>query len=105
VTVTARSPRLPRVKPRGFNKAYVHLTPREEDVLALIGQGRTNPEMGNGLALSLTRVKNGVSEVVFANTGPVFTVGAGRKQPRPLPREHPLPGLTASSISGIIPLD
>ncbi|MCY2929691.1 MAG: response regulator transcription factor, partial [Planctomycetota bacterium] len=41
---------------RGPEDPYDRLTPREREVLALIAQGRTNPQIGEALGLSVRTV-------------------------------------------------
>ncbi|MFD9637566.1 response regulator transcription factor, partial [Streptomyces violascens] len=52
----------PEVSPE--ESALAHLTPREVEILALIGEGRTNRQIGKELYLSEKTVKNHISRLL-----------------------------------------
>ncbi len=51
------------VRPPGLAEAFPDLTDREGEILVLIAQGRTNPEIADRLGLSLKTVRNYVSNI------------------------------------------
>jgi DNA-binding NarL/FixJ family response regulator len=50
-------------RPPGLAQAFPDLTEREGEILVLIAQGRTNPEIAERLCLSLKTVRNHVSNI------------------------------------------
>jgi DNA-binding NarL/FixJ family response regulator len=50
-------------RPPGFAQTFPELTEREGEILVLIAQGRTNPEIAERLCLSLKTVRNHVSNI------------------------------------------
>ncbi|WP_438295943.1 response regulator [Streptomyces sp. HUAS TT7] len=68
--------------------ALAHLTPREVEILALIGEGRTNRQIGKELYLSEKTVKNHISRLL-AKLGVERRIQAAvlAVQVRPEPRE------------------
>ncbi|GAB2568766.1 response regulator [Gracilibacillus alcaliphilus] len=53
---------LERNKPK--QSALIHLTKRETDILCLVGEGKSNKEMAEELALSVGTVKNHISQLL-----------------------------------------
>ena len=51
------------VRPPGLAQTFPELTEREGEILVLIAQGRTNPEIAERLCLSLKTVRNHVSNI------------------------------------------
>ena len=50
-------------RPPGFAQTFPELTEREGEILVLIAQGRTNPEIAERLGLSVKTVRNHVSNI------------------------------------------
>ena len=50
-------------RPPGLAQTFPELTEREGEILVLIAQGRTNPEIAERLCLSLKTVRNHVSNI------------------------------------------
>lgn len=59
---------LPDARPRGVRERFPDLTAREAEVLRLIAEGRTNPEIATELVLGVSTIKSHVN-AIFAKLG------------------------------------
>jgi len=60
----------------GDPNPYEHLSPREQEVLALIAAGKTNQQIANALGLSFATVKGYIADILH-KTGSESRTEAG----------------------------